>query len=474
MRKTGERCYNGSVWLFHAVCQHCKLHLATCLPNKTAPTLLATIKRLLTRIGTQYGVKVQAVNIDGERGYSLLNQFLLDEGIEVEPRVPYTEEQNGLIEHAGSTIIVRGRAIRIGSGLPKELANECTMTAVYLLNRTPVESLGWKTPYKVAGGHKPSMAHLIRIGAQAYYLNNKLKRGDKMESRALIGHLVGYNSTNIFRIWLPESHTVICTRDVVFRLNTRYDGSTVYADLRVARTVKTVLNIADYEGKIEELEVSELLDLSAPLSLHDTEMQEEDGARDQLIEELLQQTAKANQGLPTPEGTPVASLYPGGSSVSSATIGRRSRTASVEEEISLPKDYELVQGSQAAPNCRENNAPRRTNPAITSDNIVAGKRTRGSAHAAYLSTFAVAYLSTFASAINPSKAQELHEPKKVCLHRDHLLPPPKRWSELERHPFGNRFKLAGQAEIDDILRKGCFKSEAQIEGITKGEILPLM
>ena len=58
----------------------------------------------------------------------------------------------------------------------------------------------------------------------------------------------------------------------MFRSNTRYNGSTVYADLRVARTVKTVLDIADYEGEIEELEVSKLLDLSAPLSSHDTEM----------------------------------------------------------------------------------------------------------------------------------------------------------------------------------------------------------
>jgi hypothetical protein len=52
LRKTGERCYNGDVWLFYAVCQNCKLHLAACLPNKTAPTLLATIKRLLARIST--------------------------------------------------------------------------------------------------------------------------------------------------------------------------------------------------------------------------------------------------------------------------------------------------------------------------------------------------------------------------------------------------------------------------------------
>jgi hypothetical protein len=66
----------------------------------------------------------------------------------------------------------------------------------------------------------------------------------------------------------------------VFRSNTRYDGSTVYADLRVARTVKTVLNIANYKGEIEELEISELLELSAPLNSHGTEIPEEDGAHD--------------------------------------------------------------------------------------------------------------------------------------------------------------------------------------------------
>lgn len=265
LRKTGERCYNGDVWLFHAVCQKTKFHLAACIPNKSAPMLLATIKRLLARIKTQYGVEVRVVKLDGERGYSMLHQFFLDLGIKVEPRAPYTEEQNGLAERAGSIIIIRARAIRIASGLPKELANECAMTAVYLLNRTPIESLGWKTPYEVTSGHKPSMAHVSRIGVQAYYLNHNLKRGDKLESRALIGHLVGYDSTNIFRIWLPESHTVIRTRDVIFRSNTKYDGSIIYADLRVARTTKSVLDIASYEeeGGVEELELDDLLnDLS--------------------------------------------------------------------------------------------------------------------------------------------------------------------------------------------------------------------
>jgi hypothetical protein len=131
----------------------------------------------------------------------------------------------------------------------------------------------------------------------------------------------------------------------VFCSNTRYNGSTVYTDLRVARTVKTVLDIADYEGEIEELEISELLELSAPLTSHSTKMlEEEDRAHNQLIEELLQQLANRDQSLPTPKSTPERSINLGSLLVSTATIGRRSRTASAEEEISLLKGYKPVQG----------------------------------------------------------------------------------------------------------------------------------
>jgi hypothetical protein len=55
-------------------------------------------------------------------------------GIVVEPQAEYTKEQNSLIERAGSTIVTRGRAIRIGGDLPIELSNECCVAAVYLLN----------------------------------------------------------------------------------------------------------------------------------------------------------------------------------------------------------------------------------------------------------------------------------------------------------------------------------------------------
>ena len=47
-------------------------------------------------------------------------------------------------------------------------------------------------------------------------LNTKLMRGEKLASRTLVGQLVGYDSTNIYRVWMPTLQRVVRTRDVVF------------------------------------------------------------------------------------------------------------------------------------------------------------------------------------------------------------------------------------------------------------------
>ena len=60
-------------------------------------------------------------------------------------------------------------------------------------------------------------------GCKTYTLVKQIKRGDKLAPRALIGHLVGYDSTNIYRIWIPSLRKVIRTRDVTFDENSFYN-----------------------------------------------------------------------------------------------------------------------------------------------------------------------------------------------------------------------------------------------------------
>jgi hypothetical protein len=52
----------------------------------------------------------------------------------------------------------------------------------------------------------------------------KRKRLLKLDSRAYIGYLVGYDSTNIYKIWVSHQGKVILTRDVIFDKNSHFDS----------------------------------------------------------------------------------------------------------------------------------------------------------------------------------------------------------------------------------------------------------
>jgi hypothetical protein len=48
-------------------------------------------------------------------------------------------------------------------------------------------------------------------------------RLQKLKERAHIGHLIGYDASNIFRIWIPSQRMIIRTRDVIFDESSKYD-----------------------------------------------------------------------------------------------------------------------------------------------------------------------------------------------------------------------------------------------------------
>lgn len=88
--------------------------------------------------------------------------------------------------------------MQLEASLPPSLGPEAFLAAGYALNRTPNEQLGWKTPYEVAYGKLPLLTHMHEYGCKTYTLNKQVRKGDKLAPRASIGHLVGYDSTNIY------------------------------------------------------------------------------------------------------------------------------------------------------------------------------------------------------------------------------------------------------------------------------------
>ncbi|PZD30029.1 hypothetical protein A1F97_10211 [Pyrenophora tritici-repentis] len=359
--------------------------------------------RLLAKIERQYDSQVVTIRLDMEAGYVELLEICRDLGIALEPRA--TEAQNGGIERAGKSIVIRGRAIRLHAGLPKEYANECVMSAIYLLNRTPVEAIDWRCPYTKVKGVKPSVAHLEVIGARAYVLNEKLPRGAKLDSRALIGHLVGFDSTNIFRVWLPSIGRVIRTRDVVFVRSKLCDGQGQYAEKSYVREIA------------------------------------EQGSTQQ----------KTTTALMTPDATP--------ESPELTQLTGESLTDHLMDDTSWGRGYALAPEGEE-PDRTSNNAARREeiSSQVSEQFIVKGKRFRKPVN---LGT----YLATFAACINPTApAKLLSEAPKIRLHRDQLPAEPKRWKDLDQHPFGAEFKKASRKEINGCSSLGSAETEPLFYG----------
>jgi hypothetical protein len=134
---------------------------------------------------------------------------------------------------------MKGRCMRVQARLPHKLWREAINAAVYLYNRTPRAKNRWATFYTlfhgylgerdgIEGLYTPETAHLKAYEYVAYAATTIYKRGlsklRKLDPRADVGYLMGYNSTNIYRVWIPHQRRVISTRNVIFDESKFFDG----------------------------------------------------------------------------------------------------------------------------------------------------------------------------------------------------------------------------------------------------------
>lgn len=494
---TGETCYNGDRYLLHAVCEYSKWHEAATLANKTLPVVIATLKALLNKIERQYKYTVAVLKIDGDRGYGLeLYRIARQAGLKIELRAPDTPEQLGAAEQAGNVIITKARSLRIQAGLPKSLSNELVITATRITNVTPTKSIQWKTPYELVYGRQPSVAHFSQIGCKAYVLDKKLKKADKLESRTFVGYLVGYDSSNIFRVWLPKKNRVIRVRDVIFQKSSLFRDNTKVENEAISQEETEILDISHIEERDFQEDMTEL-------QQHEAQMNEEIAQSIETIEEREgTQFHKDWRSLPTPEPSDRSTTLP----YQEADDGRELRSTEDQQIIETAGDQDTEEISTVAsrtdgplrpvtsrrgrprkapsawpkgwtnpddyiPDRLQNNAPRMADPAVgTSSNIVTGKRARKPVNQAL-----VAYYRSFAVAINTTAPTKLiGDTRKLQLHRDQLPEPPKRWKDLKNHPFGAEFTKAAQVELNDCWKKHCFKSTEVTVATAETEVLPLM
>ena len=105
------------------------------------------------------------------------------------------------------------------------------------------------------GGHdrQPDLTHLRAYGCKVFCLSRHVQRNLQRKKRLLpsahIGFLVGYSSSNIFRIWVPRLGKVMSMRDVKFNEDNFYSKQDIEAELTIEELTNTVESLAEDEVK---------------------------------------------------------------------------------------------------------------------------------------------------------------------------------------------------------------------------------
>ncbi|KAI8416924.1 hypothetical protein FOFC_03237 [Fusarium oxysporum] len=115
----------------------------------TQAALLGSLKSFESMIQRQYALGLCRIHRDNDPSLrTAYEDWIHQEGIQDEPTAPYTSAQNGPAERSGGVIATKARSMQLGANIPPELWPETWSAAVYLHNRSPQQSTGWKTPFQ--------------------------------------------------------------------------------------------------------------------------------------------------------------------------------------------------------------------------------------------------------------------------------------------------------------------------------------
>lgn len=120
------------------------------------------------------------------------------------------------MERKHKTLLNTARALSLQASLPITFWGDCILTATYLLNRTPVQSLQGVSPYQILFNEPPAYNHLKVFGALCY-ATNTLPHKDKFEEIAYKCVFLSYPfAQKAYTVLNIDTRKVFVTRDVTF------------------------------------------------------------------------------------------------------------------------------------------------------------------------------------------------------------------------------------------------------------------
>lgn len=130
-----------------------------------------------------FNLKISRFRCDNGREYISreTRQHFEDCGIQFEFTIRYTPQQNGVAERM-NRIIERARCMILNSKMSKTFWSEAVITAVYLINRCPINAVKDKLPAELWYGEKFNLRKLRVFGCVAHlHIPKELVNG-KFES----------------------------------------------------------------------------------------------------------------------------------------------------------------------------------------------------------------------------------------------------------------------------------------------------
>ena len=157
---------------------------------------LDCFKRFVAEVENQKEKKLKSFRTDRGREY-LSDQFreLCEEkGIRRQLTIPRTPQQNGVAERRNRTLLDMTRCMMAQANLPISFWGDAILTAAYILNRVPSQSVS-STPYELWKGEKPNLEHLRPWGSAGYVHNTSHKYG-KLGPRARKHIFIRYSESS--------------------------------------------------------------------------------------------------------------------------------------------------------------------------------------------------------------------------------------------------------------------------------------
>ena len=122
--------------------------------------------KLISSFRTDFGAELRSHKSD---------VWSLEQGITFETASPYSQDENGVAERMGRTIIDMTRCSVIAGDIPDYLWAEVVLAMVHTKNVRPTNALAGKTPYEIFE-KSPKLDHLRILGSTVYALIHEEER----------------------------------------------------------------------------------------------------------------------------------------------------------------------------------------------------------------------------------------------------------------------------------------------------------